>query len=229
MAITELVAQAEMFSINDQKLVGQSLTRNQRIFTSEIQTVVPFGFVFKPNAYQQYSLWRDILADLRYRDRSQEDYLNMAQTGWVNTIAYRGSLSSDQIDALVATSASSGKNLVLSSLPVAAETLAICQPGDFIQIGRYAYIATSQVLRGVGTTVTVPVHRALLNTITSSRQVVIGQYGTTESLGGNSYTGITFCTILRDYPQFTHMPMKDESFISWNGNFTALESVLVGS
>ena len=229
MAITELVKQSETFSVNDQRLVGQSLSRNQRLFTSEIQTVVPFGFTFKPNSYQQYSLWRDILSDLRTRDRSMEDYLNMVNSGWVNIVLYRGDLNAGQIDDLVATAASLGKTLVISGLPTVAPTTIIVKPGDFIQIGRYPYIATETVFRGSGGNVMVPVHRALLNTITTSRQVVIGQYGTTEALGGNSYTGITFCTLLREYPQFNHVPMANESFISWGGNFTALEAVLVGA
>ena len=54
---------------------------------------------------------------------------------------------------------------------------------------------------------------------------VIGQYGTTVSMGGSSYTGVTFPVILRDYPTYTLMPITNDSFISWDGNFVAFEAV----
>jgi hypothetical protein len=55
---------------------------------------------------------------------------------------------------------------------------------------------------------------------------VIGQYGITISLGGASYTGVTFPVVLRQYPTYTLVPLKDDSFIEWAGSFHAFESVL---
>ena len=53
--LTDVLGFAESVSINDQRFVGQVISRNQRIATSEIITVVPFQFEFKPNNYLQYS------------------------------------------------------------------------------------------------------------------------------------------------------------------------------
>jgi hypothetical protein len=65
-----------------------------------------------------------------------------------------------------------------------------------------------------------------LTQLTSVQNAVIGQYGTTISLGGSTYTGITFCVILRAYPTYTLMPITNDSFIQWSGAFTAFENVL---
>ena len=77
-----------------------------------------------------------------------------------------------------------------------------------------------------GTTVDIPVHRNLLTEVVSPINAVIGEYGTTISMGGNTYTGITFPVILRDYPTYTLVPITNDSFINWSGSFKAFESVL---
>jgi hypothetical protein len=62
--------------------------------------------------------------------------------------------------------------------------------------------------------------------LVSPVNAVIGQYGTTVSMGGTTYTGITFQVVLRDYPTYTLIPMTNDSFIQWSGTFKAFEVVL---
>jgi hypothetical protein len=107
-----------------------------------------------------------------------------------------------------------------------SSTKYIVKAGDFCQVGRYTYIATEDVQRGSSTTVNIPVHRNLLTEVVSPINAVIGEYGTTISMGGSTYTGITFPVILREYPTYTLVPMTNDSFISWSGQFKAFESVL---
>ena len=45
-------------------------------------------------------------------------------------------------------------------------------------------------------------------------------------MGGDSYTGITFPVILREYPTYTLKPIANDSFIEWSGSFKAFEAVL---
>ena len=225
-ALTTILALSESVSINDHRFVGQSVSRNQKIFTSEIITFVPFSFTFKPNNYQYYSKSRNMLAELRVQDKSLEQYLNFGQTGWLNYVAYQGQLTFAQITACQWSVASSAKNLVLSNLPTVASTTFIVKAGDFCQVGRYAYIATADVQRGSGTTVTIPVHRGLITPLTSPLGAVIGQYGTTIALGGNTYTGVTFPVVLRSYPTYTLNPITNDSFVSWGDNFIAMEAIL---
>jgi len=225
-SLTTILINSESVSINDHRFIGQVLSRNQRIATSEILTVQPFQFEMKPMNYLLYSQSRQLLSVLRTNDRQLEQYLNFGATGWLNYIAYQGNMTSAQIGACQFQTSSANKTIVLGSLPSIASTAYIVKTGDFLQINRYAYIATADVLRGSGSTVSIPVHRTILTTLTSPMSAVIGQYGTTQSLGGETYIGTTFPVILQDYPTYTLVPMTNDSFIAWNGTFKAFEAVL---
>ena len=226
MSLNTILQVSESIAINDQKLVGQMLSRNQRISTSELLTVQPFEFTMNPMKYLLYSENRDLLSSLRVADKATEQYLNFGSTGWNSYISYQGDMSSAQIGACAWTSASADKTLVLGTLPAISATDYIVKTGDFCQVGRYAYIATADVQRGGGLTVNIPVHRNLIDAVVSTVQCVIGQYGTTISLGGNTYTGTTFPVILREYPTYALIPMTNDSFIQWSGTFKAFEDVL---
>lgn len=202
------------------------LSRNQRISTSEILTVQPFSFTLKPMNYLLLSQNKQLLSVLRVADRSEQQILNFGSTGWVNYIAYQGNMSSAQISACQWQTSSANKTLVLGSLPSIASSAFIVKTGDYCQVGRYAYIATADVQRGTDITVNIPVHRNLIDAVTSPINAVIGQYGTTINLGGATYTGTTFPVILREYPTYTLVPMTNDSFIAWNGEFVAFENVL---
>lgn len=226
MSLTTILSISESVGINDHRFVGQALSRNQRISTSEVLTVVPFGFELKPMNYLLYSQNRSVLNSLRIPDKAIEQYLNFGSTGWTNYINYQGDMSSGQIAACQWQVSSAAKNLVLGSLPSISASAYIVKVGDFCQVGRYAYIATANVQRGSGSTVTIPVHRNLIDDLASPVAAVIGQYGTTVAMGGSSYVGTTFPVILREYPTYTLIPMTNDSYVQWNGSFNALESVL---
>lgn len=226
MSLQTILSISEYVGINDQRFVGQTVSRNQRITTSEILTVVPFVFDLKPMNFLQYSKNRGVLNSLRIADKSLEQYMSFASTGWVNYITYQGDMTSGQISTCQWQTSSANKTLVLGNLPSISSTAYIVRAGDFCQVGRYSYIATADVQRGSLTTVNIPVHRNLIATLASPVNAVIGQYGTTTSMGGSTYTGITFPVILREYPTYTLVPITNDSFIQWSGSFKAFESVL---
>jgi hypothetical protein len=225
-SLNTILSIAESVGINDQRFIGQTMSRNQRIATSEILSVQPFGFEIKPMNYLLYSQNRQLLSELRAQDREYEQYLNFGATGWWNYIAYQGDMSSAQILTCQYQTSSANKTIVLGSLPSISSGSYIVKTGDFLQIDRYAYIATADVLRGSGSTVNIPVHRTIMTTLTSPMYAVIGQYGTTQSLGGATFTGITFPVILVQYPNYTLIPMTNDSFLSWTSTFRAIEAVL---
>jgi hypothetical protein len=226
MSLQTILSVAESVGINDHRFVGQMLSRNMRINTSEVLTVQPFEFEIKPMNYLLYSQNRAVLSALRTVDKEYESYLNFGSTGWLNYVNYQGDMTGLQAAACQIEIASANKTLVLGSLPSISSSAYIVKTGDFIQIDRYAYIATASVQRGGGSTVNIPVHRTIMTTLVSPIGAVIGQYGTTVSLGGSTYTGITFPVILREYPTYTLVPMTNDSFIAWNGGFKAIEVVL---
>ena len=226
MSLNTILSISESVSIDDRRFVGQSISRNQRITTAEVLTVVPFIFDMKPMNYLLYSQNRDLLSSLRINDRSLEQYLNFGTTGWNNYIKYRGDMTGVQIAACQWQTSSANKTLVLGNLPAISSSAYIVKTGDFCQVGRYSYIATADVQRGSGSTVNITVHRSLITAVASATNAVIGEYGTTISLGGSTYTGVTFPVILTEYPNYTLVPMTNDSFIQWNGAFKAMESVL---
>jgi hypothetical protein len=224
--LNTILSIAESVGINDQRFIGQMMSRNQRISTSEILGVQPFGFDMKPMNYLLYSQNRQLLSSLRAADREFEQYLNFGVTGWANYIYYQGDMTSAEISACQYQTSSANKTIVLGSLPSMSPTEYIVKIGDFLQIDRYSYIATANVQRGGGSTVNIPVHRTIMTTLLSPMTAVIGQYGTTQSIGGSTFTGVTFPVILQQYPNYVLIPMTDDSFIQWNGTFKAIEAVL---
>lgn len=226
MSLNQILAISESVGINDQRFVGQVLSRNQRITTSEVLTVVPFQFTLRPMPYLLYSQNRELLSSLRVPDKALTQYLNFGETGWQAYVDYMGDMTPAQIAGCAWQTDSANKSLVLGDLPSIASTKYIVKNGDFMQVGLYSYIATADVLRGSGSTVTIPVHRNLLTPVTAPIDAVIGQYGTTVSMGGDSYTGITFPVVLKSYPTYTLIPMATDAYIQWTGDFVAYEVVL---
>ena len=226
MSLTQILNISESITINDHRFIGQMLSRNQRISTSEILTVVPFAFEMKPMNYLLYSQNRALLNSLRIPDMALAQYLNFSVTGWSSYIAYQGDMTSGEIAACQWQTTSADKLLVLGSLPSIGSGLYIVKAGDFCQVGLYSYIATEDVLRGVESTVDIPVHRNLIETLDSVVDAVIGQYGTTVAMGGDTYTGVTFQVILRAYPTYTLIPFASDSYIQWSSSFIAFEDVL---
>lgn len=225
MSLQTILSVAESVSINDHKFAGQMMSRNMRISTSEILTVQPFQFGIKPMNYLLYSQNRAVLSALREADRITEQYMNFGSTGWTNYIRYQGDMTQAQIVACQIQTSSLNKTIVLGSLPSISASAFIVKTGDFIQIGRYAYIATADVLRGSLTTVNIPVHRPLMTTVATPVAAVIGQYGSV-TFGATAYTGITFPVVVREYPAYTLIPMTNDSFIQWDSQFSAIEVVL---
>ena len=226
MSLQTILSISESVGINDQRFVGQTVSRNQKITTSEILTVVPFAFELKPMNYLLYSQNRGLLNSLRIPDKSLTQYLNFGSTGWLNYIQYQGDMTPLQIGNCQWQTSSANTTLVLGSLPSISSSKYLFRAGDFVQVGLYSYIVTADVTRGPNPTVNVPVHRSLIDALTTTVACVAGEFGTTISMGGDTYTGVTFPVVLRDYPTYTLMPITNDSFINWSGSFKAFESVL---
>lgn len=226
MSLTQILNISESLEINDHRFVGQVVSRNQKITTSEQLTIVPFQFTLRPMNFLLYSQNRDLLANLRYYDKALTQYLNFSDTGWISYIGYQGDMTPIELAACQFIP-SINKTLVVGLLPAGmSSTEYIVRAGDFLQYGLYTYIATQDVQRGIGATVDVPIHRNIIETYSTPLSAVIGQYGTTVSMGGDVYTGVTFPVILREYPTYTLSPIANDSYIQWAGSFKAFEAAL---
>lgn len=221
MPLTNILAASETVGISDQRFVGQMMTRNMRLKTSEQLTAVPFRFTMKPHSYLQYSKNRALLNELRLADRSVEQYLSFANTGWVNYISYQGGLTATQA-AAVLFETTTGSISIGVNLPAGTTGISyVFKAGDYIQAGRYPYIITQDVpFTGALAIGGIQVHRPALQTL-SLVTGAIGQHGT-----ANGLNGVTFAVKLMDYPTYTLTPTYNDSFIQWNGEFVAMENIL---
>ena len=232
MSLNYILAIAQSISINDHRFVGQVFSRNQMVTTGEIQTRIPFQFTFKPHDYLLYSQNRSLLQNLRAADRSYEQVLNFGSTGWVNYIKYQGDMTSAQITSATISGASGSSFVTISSLPSISSSAYIVKKGDFIQYGRSVYIVTADVLRGGSASVSVPIHRPIASDTYTGTAIplVVGEYGITRYIGAGvdyaQYTGVSFPVLLKEYPTYALMPMTNDSFIQWNGSFTAIENCI---
>lgn len=232
MSLNTILSISESVSINDHRFVGQVLSRNQMVTVGEIQTRVPFQFSFKPHDYLLYSQNRTILQNLRSADRLTEQVLNFGATGWINYIKYQGAMTSAQIASVTITGTAGASTVTLGTLPSIASGTYLVRTGDFLQYGRSVYIATADVTRGGGSTVTVSLHRPIASDAYTGTAIplVIGEYGTTRYIGGGyayaQYVGVSFPVLLREYPTYTLIPMTNDSFLQWSGSFTAIENCL---
>ena len=84
MSLNTILSIAESVTINDHRFVGQTVSRNQKILTSEILTVVPFQFNLRPMNYLLYSKSRGVLNALRIPDKALEQYLNFGRVPKLN-------------------------------------------------------------------------------------------------------------------------------------------------
>lgn len=232
MSLNSILAIAENISISDHRFVGQVLSRNQMITTGEIQTRIPFQFTIKPHDYLLYSQNRSVLQNLRAADRTYEQVLNFGSTGWVNYIKYQGAMTSVQISSVTITGTAGTTSVTLGTLPSVSSGTYLVRTGDFLQYGRSVYIATEDVTRGNNATVSVSIHRPVASDSYTGTTIplVIGEYGITRFIGyGYSYaqyTGVSFPVLLREYPTYSLVPMTNDSFIQWNGSFTAIENCI---
>ena len=78
--LNQILAISESVAINDHRFIGQTMSRNQRISTSEILSVQPFGFEMKPMNYLLYSQNRALLSNLRSVDRRSEEHTSELQS-----------------------------------------------------------------------------------------------------------------------------------------------------
>ena len=155
-------------TIDRRKVVGIQITRNEIPRISETPTKNPWKFVLDIAKGFRYNEARDLMEAIDTLDRTRPQIIKFSNNPnfrWM--FRYQGQLTTSQQLALIV-STFVGNQLVLTSLPPIASNRVLFQPNDLIQIRGYPYPFTvvDQVLRGVGSTVTVTTSRP--NIITSS-------------------------------------------------------------
>jgi hypothetical protein len=214
MSFQDIFEISQSIGINDHRTVGQQVSRSGQMTVAQYLTAVPYVFTVKPHNFLYYPQARQIIADLRYADRQLYDSVQFVSNNLKWFTAYQGQFASPQSLKYFAIPAANSQTVVLTNLPSVASGTIAFQAGDFIQMGNWVYQVTQQVLRGSGTTISVPVHRPINN-----QYIVANNY--IDQVGNNCF----FYIQMESYPTYTLMPMTNGAWIQWDGDFVFREAL----
>lgn len=161
MSLQSIINISNGMTINRRKMVGVQYARNELPRTSETPTYNPWKLTISVPQIV-YSKSRALLEGLDTIDRRTPEVITFSDSpnlSWM--FKYQGDLSTSQRNTVTVNSFA-GNQLVLNVGSVSiSPTAAVLEPGDFIQIAGYPYpfTSTTQVLRGLTSTVTVTTHR----------------------------------------------------------------------
>jgi len=215
MSIQNIINQAQQIEFDRRRMVGQSISRSQRIKTAERSTGQPWKFKVTPPAQLPWTASRGFIEVIDLNDRVDEYTISLYAVAGMNYItAYQGAMTQVQIDALTI-STSTTATLVLTTLPSVSSSTVLFKAGDIIQPenSRYPYSVTAEVLRGSNTTTSVTLHRAI---ITSEAINLVGQ----GVAVGNS---ATWRVIVTGLPTYALIPMKQ---VQYTGDFELIEKII---
>lgn len=215
MSIQNIINGAQQIEIDRRRMVGQSVSRSQRIKTAERSTGQPWKFKVTPPGQLPWTASRAFIEVIDFNDRVNEYTISLNDNPGMSYItAYQGEMSQAQLDSLTI-STSTTSTLVLTTLPTTATTAVLFKAGDIIQPdnSRYPYTVVSTVLRGASSTVSVPLHRAI---ITSEGINLIGE-------GVRVGNSATWHVIVTGLPTYTLVPMQR---VQYTGDFEFIEKIV---
>lgn len=215
MGLQDIIDNAQDIEIDRRRVVGQTMSRSQRIKTAERASAQPLRLTVSPPAMMKWSSSREMIQAIEQADRVDESEVSLSNsTGMQYITAYRGSLSSAQLNAITIQTASTN-TLVLTDLPSVSSSVVMFRPGDFIQPtnSRYPYTVVSTSTRGVNTTTTVVLNREI---ITSEDITLAGQ----GILVGND---VTWRMVVVGLPSYKLIP---GGFVQYTGSFELVEKIV---
>jgi hypothetical protein len=215
MSIQNIINKAQQIEIDRRRMVGQSISRSQRIKTAERSTAQPWKFKVTPPGQLPWTASRAFIEVIDFNDRVNEYTISLNDNPGMNYItAYQGSLTQSQLNDLTI-STSTTSTLVLTTLPTTASTVVVFKAGDIVQPenSRYPYTVVSTVLRGTSSTVSVPLHRSI---ITSEGINLIGE-------GVKIGNSATWHVIVTGLPTYTLIPMQK---VQYTGDFELVEKII---
>lgn len=210
-SLQTIIDTAQKIVFDRRKVVGQTISRSQRIKSAKRNSANPLALTVTPSAYFNYATARDLVEGVMLNDRYTEFTVklgNTTRTAYLNE--YRGALS------LSAAKAMTINTFTLATVVVnttATNGTVVLKAGDWIQPfwSRYPYIVTADAASN-GTVATATVHR---NLITSEATTVTGAI----LLG----TDTTMRVIITDLPTYEVGLYKQ---LSWSNDFTLVEKII---
>lgn len=166
MSIQAIVNTATKINIDRRRVVGQTISRSQRLKTAERNSAQPWKITVSPAPIYDWNVARPYIEYIMNTDRNTEVVVNLANNIKMSYLTeYKGAMTKAQLSALTITNFT-GTSVTIGGLPTTTSTAVMFQVGDFIQPtnSRYPYVVTAPVQRGTGSTITVNTNRPLITT-----------------------------------------------------------------
>lgn len=161
MSLQTIINNSVGMTIDRRKVVGLQYTRNELSRASLTPTFNPWRFNIEMDTQLAYSDIRDVLEELDRIDRVYPETISFGNVECLNWIfRYQGQMSPVQISNIRVVSFTNN-SLVLGNLPIVPANTVLFQPNDLIQIGSrpHPFTSTTQILRGIGSQVTITTNR----------------------------------------------------------------------
>jgi len=215
MSLQVIIDTATSMEFDRRRIIATSISRSQRIKTAERLTAQPWTFKITPAGAFRFSDNRGVLENLYLNERVEEYQVRLANNPRLSYItAYRGDLDSGQLAGL-RTTATSTASITVDLLPAVSSSTIMFRAGDFVQPtnSRYPYTVTGDVVRGSGTTVTLPLNRPIItseNIVLTNQTLVVG-------------TDTTLRLLVVDLPSYNLVP---GGLVQFSGDFRVVERVV---
>lgn len=219
MSLQTIIDKAQQIEIDRRRVVGQTISRSQRIKTAERSSAQPWKFKVTPPGMLRWADSRGVVELIDFNDRVNEYEISLSNSTGMNYITeYRGEITQLQLDNLTIYSASTA-SMAITGLPAISgeitSSTVIFAVGDIIQPAnsRYPYTVVNTVVRGVNTTTNVTLNREV---ITSEGVTLAGQAINV----GNS---CTWRVIVTGLPTYQLVPGKN---VQYTGDFELIEKII---
>jgi len=219
MSLQTIIDKAQQIEIDRRRVVGQTISRSQRIKTAERSSAQPWKFKVTPPGMLKWQDSRGIVELIDFNDRVNEYEISLNNSTGMNYITeYRGEITQLQLNNLTIYSASTA-SMAITGLPAISgditSSTVIFAVGDIIQPAnsRYPYTVVNTVVRGVNTTTNVTLNRAV---ITSEGVTLTGQ---PINVGND----VTWRVVVSALPTYQLVPGKN---VQYTGDFELIEKII---
>jgi hypothetical protein len=215
MSIQNIIDKAQSIEIDRKRVIGQTISRSQRIKTSERASAQPWKFKVTPPGMLPWSASRGFIEVIDFNDRANEYTISLNNNSGMNYItSYLGGITQGQLNNLTIFSTGTS-TITIANMPAVNSSTVIFARGDYIQPAnsRYPYTVVTTATRGSTTTTSVTLNRSL---ITSEGLNLIGQ----GLAVGNS---CTWRVIVSGLPTYQLVPMQR---VQYTGNFDLIEKII---
>jgi hypothetical protein len=205
----------QSMTVQNRRTVGQQYSRSGQVRVAQYLTSVPWVFTVQPHSFLYYPQVRNVIQAIDNKDRQLPETISFASDNLSWFVSYQGDLTDAQVNALTLANSPTPNTQIITvgNLPSVSASKFVFKAGDFLQLGLYPYKVTANVLRGLDTTVSVPLHRPVIG---------IPVVGTLTAVGADC----TFYMLAEKCPTYTLMPAPSGAFVQWDEGFVFREDIL---